>query len=599
MRKTLLLPAIALMAWGCSDSSTEPSVATSVTFAPASVSLDAIGATQVVRASVLDQDGDRMDDAAVTWTSSAPAVTVLALGGDSARVTSTANGTATVTAQSGSASGLLEVRVAQVATSAEQAGGDTQTGGASSVLANPLRVRVRDRLNMPVAGQTVNFVVTSGGGSLSLATTTTDANGIAAVTFTLGPALGGNSVVASFPGTSLTAVTFTAQGVPLTSASLSVVSGGYQAAILGTAVPLAPTVAVRGAAGNPIPGVTVTFSVRAGGGTVGPGGATSVTVVTNASGQASVSPWTLGSSADLNILQVTAGGITGGPLELRGVGCSGGGDTGSYAITLCITTSMTPSQRAAFTNAANRWGQIVIGDLPASAGALPENSCGANPSANFTYDDVVIFAAVSVIDGPGSVLGQAGPCFIRTTGKLPVIGTMQFDVADLAALESANQLGNVILHEMGHVLGIGSLWEDFNLLQNLSSAGSPLDTYYTGAGGLLGFDAIGGTTYTRGQKVPVENTGGPGTVNSHWRESVLANELMTGFLNSGSNPLSVLTVRSLTDMGYQVAVSAADPFSLTLSLQAGVGTKALRLHDDVFRGPRYTLSPRGEYARLR
>ena len=40
-------------------------------------------------------------------------------------------------------------------------------------------------------------------------------------------------------------------------------------------------------------------------------------------------------------------------------------------------------------------------------------------------------------------------------------------------------------------------------------------------------------------------TGGAGTRDGHWRESVLANELMTGWINAGSNPLSVLSVRSL------------------------------------------------------
>jgi hypothetical protein len=50
--------------------------------------------------------------------------------------------------------------------------------------------------------------------------------------------------------------------------------------------------------------------------------------------------------------------------------------------------------------------------------------------------------------------------------------------------------------------------------------------------------------------VPVENTGGPGTRNSHWRETVFRNELMTGFVGvAGGNPLSRMTVGSLQDLG--------------------------------------------------
>jgi hypothetical protein len=175
---------------------------------------------------------------------------------------------------------------------------------------------------------------------------------------------------------------------------------------------------------------------------------------------------------------------------------------------------------------------------------------------------------------------------------------MRFDAADVAQLETANQLGLVILHEMGHVLGIGSMWSTFGLLQNRTpDTGAPLDTYYSGTNGIAGFNAIGGTTYTGGQKVPVENTGGPGTANSHWRENVLKNELMTGYLNAGSNPLSVLTVRSLQDMGYTVNTGGADPFFLTLAVRAPEATaaapKGLHLVDDVYRGPLYSIDRHG------
>ena len=35
---------------------------------------------------------------------------------------------------------------------------------------------------------------------------------------------------------------------------------------------------------------------------------------------------------------------------------------------------------------------------------------------------------------------------------------------------------------------------------------------------------------------------------------------MTGYIGSGANPLSRLTVRSLTDLGYTVNVNNADPY---------------------------------------
>jgi hypothetical protein len=267
-------------------------------------------------------------------------------------------------------------------------------------------------------------------------------------------------------------------------------------------------------------------------------------------------------------------------------------------MTLCFTSTMTTTQRAAFTTAAARWATVVTGDVPDVAGGIPAGSCGDDsPAMDQNFDDLVIFAAIEEIDGPGSILGSAGWCY-RRTGGLPIMGLMRFDEADMNGLEANGSLNAVILHEMGHVMGIGTLWSQLGLLKNPSSGASVLDTYFSGANGIAGFDAIGGTGYTGGQKVPVENTGGPGTANGHWRESVLGKELMTGYLNSGSNPLSVLTVRSLTDLGYLVNVAAADAYTLTFSLQGAPGWK-LDLGSDIWTGPRYTIDRQGRRTRIR
>jgi hypothetical protein len=66
----------------------------------------------------------------------------------------------------------------------------------------------------------------------------------------------------------------------------------------------------------------------------------------------------------------------------------------------------------------------------------------------------------------------------------------------------------------------------------------------------------------RATRVPVENMGGEGTRDSHWRESVLRNELMTGFVAEAGNPISRITVGSLQDLGYVVDMNAAEPYSL-------------------------------------
>ena len=177
---------------------------------------------------------------------------------------------------------------------------------------------------------------------------------------------------------------------------------------------------------------------------------------------------------------------------------------------------------------------------------------------------------------------------------------MRFDAADIASMESAGTFEGVIRHEMGHVLGIGVLWSSFGLLVSPSPVGGPpLDTYFSGSNAITGFNNIGGSTYTGGNKVPVENTGPAGTINSHWRESVLANELMTGYVNAGSMPLSQLTVRSLADLGYAVNVAQADAFFLTLSMRAGAAAPdPIPLGNDIANLPRYRVDDDGRVTRI-
>lgn len=62
--------------------------------------------------------------------------------------------------------------------------------------------------------------------------------------------------------------------------------------------------------------------------------------------------------------------------------------------------------------------------------------------------------------------------------------------------------------------------------------------------------------------VPLENTGGAGTPDIHWRELIFDHELMTGVLDAGNAPFSQLSLAALADMGYQVNLNATDPYEL-------------------------------------
>jgi hypothetical protein len=206
-------------------------------------------------------------------------------------------------------------------------------------------------------------------------------------------------------------------------------------------------------------------------------------------------------------------------------------------------SGLTASQQAIFEQAAGKWESIIIGDLP-----------------NTTYngravDDLLISAAATAIDGRGGVLGQAGPDRFRSGSQLPYHGAMEFDSADLASMEANGTLLGVIEHEMGHVLGIGTLWQSKGLL---SGAGTS-NPRFTGTRAVAAYNSIFGVNSTG---VPLETGGGAGTRDSHWSESLFSTEIMTGYVGPGSNmPISRITVGSLADIGYTVNYAAADPYA--------------------------------------
>lgn len=77
-----------------------------------------------------------------------------------------------------------------VPTALAKLSGDGQSATAGSALAQPLEVLVTNLADDPVAGVTVNWVIETGAGTLSVASSTTDDQGRARVNWTLGAVVG-------------------------------------------------------------------------------------------------------------------------------------------------------------------------------------------------------------------------------------------------------------------------------------------------------------------------------------------------------------------------------------------------------------------------
>ena len=278
---------------------------------------------------------------------------------------------------------------------------------------------------------------------------------------------------------------------------------------------------------------------------------------------------------------------------------------GSFDLDVVFTDSVSASHRAAVEDAADWWMTILAGmelpDVPTDQ--LGRLGCGGvfAHEAVGDIDELVVLTSVREFDGPGGVLGAAQPCGVREESLLPFVGVMRIDVEDLDLLDLDDQR-ELLLHEMGHVLGIGSLWSSSDLLRNpsLGADGAGADTHFAGPLAIAAFDEAGGTAYSEGEKVPVENRAGPGSADVHWRQSVMRTELMTPYATIGApDPLSAITIQSLADLGYVVDVGVAEPYTLPISAAAVADVpQVIYLGDDVLRDPIIVVDPDGRVARV-
>jgi hypothetical protein len=300
---------------------------------------------------------------------------------------------------------------------------------------------------------------------------------------------------------------------------------------------------------------------------------------------------------------------------------------------------LTEAQRTAVVDAVAKLENVITGDvtdLPISDFGTIGNCGGASvPHLQESVDDVIIYLEFVPIDGPDGTVGSAGPCLTRSGTALSLVGGMRFDTDDLEALEALGLMDDIILHEMMHVLGFGIFWDGscggslpFDYLEEPSDPSNcdydetMTDTHFTGANAITQFNAIGGTNYTGGAIVPVENDNQPpepifqtGSLDGHWRESVFDEEIMTPAANCDvvtppcgdlANPLSVVTIGSFEDLGYTVDYGAADTydqtFSFTLDAQGETpqsDVPRIDLSGDVWRGPIQAIDPDGKRHRIR
>ena len=306
--------------------------------------------------------------------------------------------------------------------------GDVQSGALSTRLADSLAVQVVDQFGNSVSGSTVNWSVVTGGGSVSPASTASNAGGIARAAWTMGSTLGGASARASITGIdeelfTATATTVTPPPPPPPSNTLVKLSGDGQSGAIATRLTDSVAVRVQNSQGAGVAGVTVTWAVTSGGGTVSPASG-----LTNSNGVVRAA-WTMGPATGPAMLKATAGTSevsfnatatpsTGGGGQLTITKMSGDAQTGTVSTRLAdsLVVQVKDAQGAAVSGVVVSW-SVVSGNGSVSPASFTTNGSGFARTA----------WTLGANTGAGSVSASATnatPVTFSSTANAPVVANV-------------------------------------------------------------------------------------------------------------------------------------------------------------------------------
>ena len=287
-----------------------------------------------------------------------------------------------------------------------------RSAGSASAIARTAHGEVKN--GNAKSGVAVTFAVTSGGGTATGLSATTDANGVATVgSWTLGSQAGVNTLTASSLSLSPSLVTFTATAVANAgTATIAVAPGSLasQVAFAATAVGNRPSVVVKDANNNLVVGQSVTFAVASGGGFV-TGGAT----VTDASGIATVGSWILGATVGTNTLTATSAGVTGSPViftATAGGGCCffiNAGNAQTATVGTAVATAPSVVVRDAY---GNRISGVSVTFAVASGGG---NATGTSTTTNASGIATVGSWTLGPAAGANSLTATSGGLVVTFT----------------------------------------------------------------------------------------------------------------------------------------------------------------------------------------
>lgn len=209
-----------------------------------------------------------------------------------------------------------------------------------------------------------------------------------------------------------------------------------------------------------------------------------------------------------------------------------------------------PKLQRALDRAVKRWRQVIREELPVAPIKLDANTC-RNPALDESVPGVLVHVRVPAL-GFGGILAQATACVLRPDGRT-IQGFMEFN-SDVLDRLGEDELFYTAAHELGHVLGIGTIWYRSDGLPALVSR-SGTTNIFVGTQANAQFDLIDNRSVYTGPTVPLAVDRG------HWDNRVLLLELMEPFARATTR-FSRLTVGAMADMGYAVNLRSWDRYAL-------------------------------------
>jgi plastocyanin len=283
--------------------------------------------------------------------------------------------------------------------------GDAQSGTVGQPLPNPLRVVVTQG-GSPSSGATVTWSTTVPGASLA-ASSTTDANGIATNTWTLGNTSGSQTAQAALSGAAGSPVGFTATAAPGEATTLAEAGGNNQSAAVNTQLGSAVQAKASDQFGNGVPGVSVAWAAT--------GGAVSAaTVASNAAGISAVNV-TAGSTPGPIVITATATGLTGSPVTFNATATAAPPPSSTINV---LNDAFSPSTItvAAGTTVTWSWGQGAVNHNVAPDATEPPRS--GNPengpnSYQFTFNTPGTYRYHCEVHGAPGGIGMSGTVTVQ------------------------------------------------------------------------------------------------------------------------------------------------------------------------------------------